>query len=270
MKRRGITELDINHAKGFTGSSIEFLERVPVVRCLGVATEDVEDFSPLHALHELRALSLWTGGDRSPLDFDQFPFLESCDFEWRPRAKSLFNRTTLRRLYIDHYSGHDTDPFAGLTNLEELTIATAPIRDLSGLSGLKSLRTLGMYLLTRLESLRGIEGLTGLTKLNIRTCRKITSIDEIAALSALESLTLANCGDIATLRSVERLQNLKHISFAESTNIVDGDMTPLERIPGLKVNGFINRGHYNRVNENFPGPWFNPAVPRPVEGSTTA
>jgi hypothetical protein len=230
---------------------------------LTVVTREADDLSPIHALHDLRTLALWTMRDRTPIDFDQFPDLEDCTFEWRRGAESVFRRTSLRRLRIEYYSGRATDAFSGLTNLEELYIASSPVRDLSGLGSLKRLRVLGLYYLTKLETLRGIEGLTALEKLDINTCRKIGSIEEVSSLSGLKDLTLDNCGDIATLRPLEGLPNLKAVGFPDSTNIVDGDMTPLER-PGLEVFGFKYRPHYNRRCQNFPGPWFDPAMPRPA------
>jgi hypothetical protein len=57
-------------------------------------------------------------------------------------------------------------------------------------------------------------------------------------------------GKIPTLRFLSRLQNLEEIIFWEDTNVVDGDVGLLLKLPKLKNAGFRNRRHYTyRVEE---------------------
>ena len=110
--------------------------------------------------------------------------------------------------------------------------------------------------LKRLESLAGIEGLEALEELEIHTCRAIRSIDEIGSLSNLKKLRLNNDGEIESLKPLEKLSTLEEVSFYESTNILDGDLSPLLRQNRLSRVSFQNRRHYTHRREEFvPAYW---------------
>ena len=51
------------------------------------------------------------------LRFSAFPYLEDCGFEWGAGAESVFDRTTLRNLYINRYNGRDLVAFSNLKDL---------------------------------------------------------------------------------------------------------------------------------------------------------
>lgn len=54
-------------------------------------------------------------------------------------------------------------------------------------------------------------------------------------------MKIDNCGDIESLKPIQHLKKLKELSFAESTNILDGDLSPCK---GIKSVGFMERKHY--------------------------
>jgi Leucine-rich repeat (LRR) protein len=127
----------------------------------------------------------------------------------------------------------------------------APVENLHGLFQLSDLRSLRLANLKRLTSLAGIEHLTNLEELEIHTCRGITSIDEVGHLLRLRKLHLNNDGDIATLKPLDKLTGLESVLFYESTNIVDGDLSPLLRQKHLACVSFQNRRHYSQQREDF-------------------
>jgi hypothetical protein len=106
-------------------------------------------------------------------------------------------------------------------------------------------------LLRRLGSLAGVEGLANLEELNIDTCRAIRSIEEVSALSRLRRLHLSNDGEIESLKPLDTLNGLEAVTFVESTNIVDGDLSPLVRQKNLRRVSFRNRRHYSHRREDF-------------------
>jgi len=171
--------------------------------------------------------------------------------EWRPKAASLFDCRTLKNLFVNRYKGKDVAAFARLANLESLAIMNAPVENLHGFGALKRLRSLRLGGLRRLTSLAGIEGLANLEQLTIDTCRAITSIAEVEHLARLKKLHLNNDGNIASLKPLEKLTALESVLFYESTNITDGDLSPLMRLKHLVRVSFQNRRHYSHKREDF-------------------
>ena len=108
--------------------------------------------------------------------------------------------------------------------------------------------------MTRLTSLKGIETLANLEELEIHTCRGIGSIEEVGSLSHLQKLHLDNDGDIESLKPLEKLNSLVSLSFYESTNILDGDLSPLlHHQKSLSRVSFQNRRHYSHRREELRG-----------------
>jgi hypothetical protein len=59
-----------------------------------------------------------------------------------------------------------------------------------------------------------------------------------------------NCGDIETLKPLSRLTSLEWVTFSESTNIVDGDLSSLFQMRLSRI-AFQNRRHYSHKREAF-------------------
>jgi hypothetical protein len=138
-----------------------------------------------------------------------------------------------------------------LSNLESLAILNAPIADLQGLRALTKLRSLRLSGLRCLKSLSGVEELANLEELEVHTCRAIRSIDEIRSLTHLKKLHLNNGGKIESLKPLAELTQLESVLFYESTDIVDGDLSPLLRLNNLARVSFQNRRHYSHRREDF-------------------
>lgn len=249
MLERSCTELEINCARGFRGPDIAFLARVPFLTSLVLIAYHLADVAPIHSLHNLRAIDIGTRPEKGEVDFSQFPMLEDCGLEWRPKARSLFGCRSLRRLWLNKYSGHDCSAFRELSRIEDLYLASAPLYTIRELSVLTSLRTLGLYYLRKLASVEGVEGLAGLEVLDVENCRLISSIEPVRGLTRLRRLTVADCGDIQTLEPLNGLPQLEWFLAWGSTSIVDGDLTPLTRLPRLVNVALMNRRHYSPGRE---------------------
>ncbi len=224
----GIKDLELNEGKGWRGSDVAFLAKLPQLVALTIIDLKIPSVAPIHFLPELRALEVTTYC-KTAIRFSTFPQLGECTLEWRPQATSLFDCTTLKRHLVNRYDGRHVDSFAKLEGLESLAILNAPVENVRGLGSLKNLRVLRLANLKRLTSLAGIELLVDLEELEIHTCRAIGSINEIGALSRLRNLNLNNDGDIKSLKPLEGLTRLESVVFYESTNILNGDLSPLLR-----------------------------------------
>lgn len=246
----GVVELELNDGKGWQGDDLWFLADLPQLRSFTIMDFKIASVEPIHFLHELRHLKVFTYC-QTAISFSAFPRLEDCALEWRPKSTSLFDCMMLKKLFVNRYDGKNSDPFTRLLNLESLAILNARVQDLHGLSALKMLRSLRLGGLKRVTSLAGIDDLRNLEELDIDTCRGIRSIDEVRRLSRLRKLFINNVGDIESLKPLDNLDGLEWVLFEESTNIVDGDLSPLLRQNNLSRVNFRNRRHYSHRLEEF-------------------
>jgi Leucine-rich repeat (LRR) protein len=250
MHRERIGELYLNHARGWSGDSIEFVGALPDLIAFGILDFTIQDVSPIHRLTNLRALEISTYC-KTPIDFTCFGHLEDCVFYWRGGSESLFEHRLLTRLFIHRYDALASAPLARLKELTVLSIANSDLTEVRHLAPMMKLRFLGLYNLKKLKSLSGIEGLSGLEELEVNGCKGISAIDEIANLPNLRRLQLNEGGKIASLRPVQGAKNLEEVLFYDSTHIVDGDLSPLASLPQLKRISFRNRRHYSHTRESF-------------------
>jgi hypothetical protein len=89
-------------------------------RILFLAVNDYDhtrdyDYSSIHYLQSLTHLSIYTT-DKKPIDYSAFPKLESTAIIWRPKAKSLFEKASLKRLFLGRYNGSDLTALFKLKN----------------------------------------------------------------------------------------------------------------------------------------------------------
>ncbi len=247
----GAVELELNHAKGWGGSDLEFLRKLPHLRSLEVLDFRIPSVEPVHALHELRSLKILTYC-KTPIRFEAFEQLEDCSMHWRSRCESLFEMRTLRSLFVYGYPKKSFEPFARLRSLESLSLAGGPFRDLDGIGNLSKLTHLRLAALTKLETLEGLQKLAHLEDLRIDGCRKFRSISPLAELRALRVLTIGDGGEIDSIRPLECLSNLEQCVFDGTTNVLDGDLGVLLRLPKLRHTAFMNRRHYSLKREECP------------------
>ncbi len=247
--KNNIKGLIISHDKGYRATNVDFLRNYPFIEFITIQYYGNIDLSGIHHLEQLKQLVLnIIANDNQPIDFTCFPYLEDCRFSWRPKAKSLFECNSLKFLRINKFKKEDLVDLRKLSNLSCLQITSSPIKSLKGIERL-NLKALGLYYLTKLESLAHIEGLVStLKELDIQACKRINSIREVVSLENLEKLGVNNCGEIDSIKPISNLKRLNRFEFWESTNILDGNMTPCL---GLKEIAFKNREHYTHTNEDI-------------------
>jgi hypothetical protein len=246
----GVVELELNDGKGWRGENVDFLEHFPELKCLVILDLSLNSVEPVHFLTELITLELTTYSDTS-VDFKAFPKLEECWFEWIKGSDSLFQCKSLRDLGINRYPNRTSKDFSALVNLNKLSVYNSRIEDLEGICILDKLKYLSLARLRKLESLNGIGSLRSLEELEIETCKGIKSVSEIFGLNELRRLLLIDLGDIDSIDGIENLSNLEEFFFYESTNIVDGNLAPICKLPNLSRISFQNRSHYTHRREDF-------------------
>jgi hypothetical protein len=247
-----IAEIELNYSEGWKGSDISFLSNFPNLSAFKIVDWNIKSVEPIHRLHKLKTLEVITHC-KSEIRFAEFPDLVECGLQWRPKAVSIFESFGLEKLFINRYSSTDSKSFGRLAQLDSLTLLGSPIQSLEGLAPLENLRFLRLRDLRRLADLNGLQALSSLERLEINTCRKLTSIEQISHLVHLQELYLNNLGDIRSLKPLALLKDLRTVTFYQSTNIVDGDLSPLFDLPRLESASFQNRRHYSNRREEFGG-----------------
>jgi hypothetical protein len=251
LRERSVTGLELNVSKGWRGN-LKFLSDIPSLKELAVIQigGGEIDLSPIQELTSLTHLSLSTYS-KNNIDFRRFPNLLDCSLEWQPGFSSIFGVSGLKRLFLSGYSPASSEEFANLKDLEELSIKNTGIKSLFGISQLHGLRRLTLGLAKNLDSLAGVERLSQLVELEINTCKKLSSIEPISSLKRLRILLIVEFGDIASLKPIEGLTDLSKVMFYGSTNFLDGDLSPLTRLPAPLEVSFKNRKHYSMKREDF-------------------
>ena len=245
-----IKELELNRAKGWKRTSLNFLNDLSHLKSLTIIDFNITEIQPIHSLESLQYLDINTYC-KNPIDFSCFPDLEECVLVWRARAKSLFECKKLRRLFLSKYTGQDLSKFSNLHTLKDLSIVTSRIKSVEGIENLQNLTSLGLYELRGLHSLVGIETLHNLKKFDIRGCRLIETLEGVRGLSKLEKIDFSTNAKIESLAPLQALKNLQQVLFYESTNIQDGNLVPLINLPNLKTFSFQNRKHYSHSREEI-------------------
>src|SRR5215475_12068603 len=105
-----IREVELNMAKGWRGKDLSFLSDVPHLLAFEILDLVIKDVAGIHFLHNLKRLGVTTYCS-TEIRFSEFPQLENCSIEWRPKAKSLFDCSTLEELFVNRYKGKETQPF---------------------------------------------------------------------------------------------------------------------------------------------------------------
>ncbi|WP_262947519.1 hypothetical protein [Xenorhabdus indica] len=233
------------------GDELPSLEAFPDLLGVSVTELNIESVDSIHSLKKLRYLKIFTYCN-TPIRFENFPDLEKCSIEWRKKSDSLFECRKLKDLFINKYPYDDLKPLQLLTKLEILGLLNSRLKSFEGMEYLKNIRRLRIANLRGLTSLDGIEHLSKLEQLDINTCRKITHINQLETLENLKEVFINNCNEIESLKPLRNLKKLEKVLFYESTNIVDGDLSPLlDRNPPLTAVAFMKRKHYSHSWDDF-------------------
>lgn len=250
FKENNVVELYLNSTFGWDDDNLFFLEKLPNLLNFKILNYKIKSLKGIEFLRELRCLDILTYS-KTHIDFSNYPKLEACGFEWIKGSDSLFNCTNLKRLMINNCDKKNSNIFSHLTNLEVLSILNCPLENLNGLNKLKALKYLCISNLKFLTSFQGIDKLKKLEELEVQKCKGINSISELSNLTNLKKLLLLDMGNIESIKVLEELNNLEIFLFYESTNIVDGDLSPLIRLKKLSKVSFQNRRHYSHQREDF-------------------
>ncbi len=125
----------------------------------------------------------------------------------------------------------DADVIGALTTLEELTLRSVTLSDLSPLVGLPRLHSLGL-LLGGTANLGRLPEIAGLRDLELWQIRGLRDVSILGALPRLQKLTLQSMSGVSALPSFANLPELRRVALDTMKGITD--LQPVADAPSLE------------------------------------
>jgi hypothetical protein len=227
--------LVLNYARGFCEANLEFLTRDWSVRRLDLLDRKIVDLEPIGRLGgSLEELSV-QADPRSEIDLAALPHLRSVAGEWGLIRLTLDAVQALQEVVTWRFDETDLRAFGNHFALMRLTLKEAAYLDsLSGLAHLTRLEKLSIQMARKLHDISDLAELASLRELKFEDCPDIADLNDVEQLVNLRVLSFSDCGDVASLGPVRNLDGLEEFYAWGSTRIVDGDLSPLPRLPRLK------------------------------------
>lgn len=232
-------------------SDIGFLADLPMLEGFASLTHRIKDFRPLKLLSRLRALNLGHAlpdGPRAP-DLRWFPQLERLNLGARyPQFQQVFDCQMLRRLGLTQYpeKGGSSASLAKLIHLEYLSLNASGLNELDALSSLTELQEVDFSLMKNLQSIDGLRASApNLQVVRFESCPQIHSIAALDMAHQLRTLSLIDCGRINSINFLAQMTELRELYMGGNTDIVDGRLQFLLKMPQLAVVRAVHRAHYD-------------------------
>lgn len=248
-----INSYHIKRVEIFHGSyhlpDVDFFEKCPNVEEVYIDNRDLQDYTGLYSLKDLKILALDETKKNIDLNFEHLSTLQTLYVDWQPKMKGLKFLSNLKKLQIYKFKSKnkDLEDLAGLCQLEELVLTYGNMESLKGIEKVKNLKKLQLNYIFRLTNIDAIKFLHELECLEIESCKKIRSFQCIKELKNLNKLLLWKVGDIDSISFVADLKKLNHLVFGES-NVIDGDLSYCE---GIEYVFFTQKKHYSHKLKDF-------------------
>jgi len=255
--KRNIKALYLQASWSWGITDYSFLGNLKYLKKLIVTSGDKADLSSIENLSELEELSL-TCPTPTNINFEKFGNLKYCYVSWWKGAEKIFDCKWLKSLYLDGRKNKDYSSLSGMADLEVLTLANTPIEHLDRIRSLDKLEKVELLNCRKLCDIKALGSLKCLRWLTIDGSKLIDDLSVLAGLKNLEYLNVTGLGEVKSLVPLEALKKLKAVTFCGSTNIVDGDLTPLTVLPNLGMLNFVGKRHYtHRLIKNWSWDNFN-------------
>lgn len=243
LESGSVNTLELNYAKGFSEPDLSMIGSWPIKR-LTVVARNIVDLTPITGLaSSLEYLSIDTS-TAAEVDLRVFPNLLTLKSPWCHIASTISSQTKLKSLGILRYGHADLAPLHNNVGLEELILKDGPLlTQLDGLARFSTLEHLGLYG-AQLDSLDGLDAIKETIRvLHLQRC----GVSDLGAIEGLTDLTFLNAsdsGDLPTIEPLRHTQRLERLWMWGSTSILDGDLSPLTGLEGLRELRMQSRRHY--------------------------
>lgn len=215
----------------------------------GILLDGKIEYSYLNKFKKLRFLSI-QDNTKDTVDLNNFKQLETLCANITKRLVGLETCQNLKVLFVNSFKPRTNDliTLPRIDTLEYLGLFQSTITDLNGIDNFKNLNRIQLYGLSKLTSIKELKKLSkSLLEIEIDKCKKITDYEILGDLTKLGKLIISESGQMESLTFIERLNNLKFISFW-GTNVLDGNLDYCKKIDFV---GFDNKRHYNHKVDEF-------------------
>lgn len=223
----------------------EFLKHFSKLDMLSVSPYgDGVSYDFLYKMPNLRRLHLHT---MYYIDFQNLEYLKTLSLWWNKKMITNFDKLqNLEHLSITEFDEKDLTKLSALTNLKSLSFKTAKIKSLKGIETLTNLKCVSFGGVRSLTDISDITTLQKLKYLEFDICWKLQDFSSIGELKELEVLKLLDCKNLASIKFVKNMPNLRQLYTLGTTIINDFDTTPAENVP------VFFGSKYKKYNKQYP------------------
>lgn len=263
LGQKRIDTLRLSKYMGWCDASLEFLSGLTSLKGVEVTTEESLDATPIYALEKLEYLHLDSKLSRE-FDVSRIARLRFLTLAWAAKLSGVEFCTGLKMLSIRGFPDLDLHPYSALTALEDLTITSRKITSFGGIVSFIYLRNLTVNHASKLVDLSGVECLSALERVCFNRCKAFGSLPCLGGLENLESLILEDCGNIESLSflsQAKKMKKLRRLLLIGDTKVVDGDMSPILKLPNITDIRLHRWKHYSHTREDLLRELGLPIVP---------
>lgn len=244
ISKHRIESIFINISRGWRGGSdFNFLATLTGIRELGILVGSSYNIFSIENMTSLEVLEITANG-KEEIDFTKLKKLKKCFVSWWSKALSIFELDTLEELYVDNLKLKDYSDFKISSKLRKLTIGNSNINNLIFLAQQQDLTILNFFNCRKIGDFSTVSLCCKLKRIDFDGCY-LKNLNFLSALKNLEVLLICNVGDIESIDVISNLKKLKAVNFSGKTNVLNGDLTPLTKLPLLSIVSFNNRRHYS-------------------------
>lgn len=228
-------------------TNLDFLKDCDFIESIFISTEDIQDYSGIQCLKNLRFFA--SVELTSPIDFSSFQDLGWLSIIYNKNVIGLSKCKNLYQLYIEKYNKNSLSELRDLVKMESLWLDKTTIQYLEGIENMVQLKRMEIDTARKLVSLNGLnETLSELTFFNIYNAMNLRDYNSLGNLKNLSELYLTKTGEINSISFIEKLTHLERVVIG--AKVTDGNMTYLK---GIKEVFFNYYPHYTHKLKDFNG-----------------
>lgn len=227
----------VSRCDGFSGVDLSCLATMPQLRSLIVSDDDGLPLC-LDGVSELKGLKSLHVYVKTVLEFSNvYGLTELEDLRLGEIKGQVYpdkEMPSVRKLYVDGYSGRTVQPLGAFTGLTTLELNGA--RRLEILDGLYCFPTLREFILSYCQKLRDLEGLRGVFNLELFDLHGAKNIPEIVIPDSLHSLQILRIESSACLNRLDWILSLRKLRslVLMDVEVCSGDLMPLMQHSSLE------------------------------------
>lgn len=249
IKKNNIATICISKCYGYQENDIDFI--LDHKNITGIEVYDAKgiDISAIENATWLQHLRISEEGP--PIDLSKLNHLESLNISWTKRKyvlPSYENGKSLRLLYLWRCKKKTLDFLSHYENLEFLTVTHGSSVSLSGIDRFQKLRYYEHSYGKNLVDISAVAKLPQLEELRFDHCKKIEIDGVLEQCQSVKRLALISCCDVPSLSFLRKMKYIEDFRFG-STNILDGDLTPLLQLKDFAF--YPNKRSYSHTEEEL-------------------